>query len=1599
VTLIDPANDPGWQPFGATNQTVNNPAAGAGNGDLLSAWSDAAPTLPVHLNQEFAQAGLSPADPIGRWIIQSGVPALTSSKQIEPDLTEGSAAAKLLTMPGMLAQLKRLPIEKQSQIFSAMSVAQAGALTPAALTSLVQTGQVPHKQSFWGEIGDIAKTGIRDVMTGLSAPMEGALAGVRYTYNGMPRPLADVLTLGAPEVLERVGHVQIGGPGVHSLNDVTSQITLSQAMSGKSLGSGFFPGGPAHTAAVQAQQAAANINGHALTIGRAAADLVFEPGSRPYNMLSGAVDLGVALKGDPSAVALGELSDVVKGARLFADTPEGARIAAAHYLIDSANNSATVTALTNWARPGGQAVTAAPTATERLIGAEPTVAGAVQGAVRGGEPNLVRDIAAKLKVDPGSLQQLVGNQAFVKDDGTLLTHADIAGAVGRRYSGALEGWRAMVNKKDALTFLNTKMGVDLADKFAGMNFLDIWKASNGKIPADIVSDLDRANTPDEVRQILGANLGSVIRGVPDDAMPYAWGRSLANNRIVQQFDESRFGQAARRELSYLPRGYIDKNNLDTAVQQARRMMINARIPDAFQSDLLADMARSENNTQFEQAYTNIAGAVRDTLIQRGVEPNLARTLVDFSGGKGGLVGTLESQARWNDQVNNIPHISGVTVAAPPAPVAPTEPLPPGMAKVPQAPPDTHDVVPLAGPHLPAELLNRSLPVLDMRTINRNVGTWGKVWNHPVLGPWAKGATYLADSLTGAFKVFTLLKLALPVRFLADEQARMATAGLDSMFHHPMSYIAQVVGHDAKYDQLGNSWADILGDSTSAYRKAIGQSADWSTSIFNADVQLAKNYVTYQMDHPQFLKAWNDELSHLHIDPLGRETARAMMDPNYAPAGIEGLGGPDAAKEWFWSGAGQKYRNELADANLWGGTSNQLRNDRTFADQYIETVMDRIRIATGGGNQELLDAVAHGTPWGSQFNPALGKTVVAGRDRAWMKALGDYRADGIAPQQLRGLDINQVRAQATPFRNAVDKMFGALMDVPTQKLTRSPAFKQFYLKRFDEIRPYIDEGSIAATQADALAKDFALKETQKLLYYPGERASITDQLRNVAPFGEAWRNVLKTWARLGAENPAVFRRVEQGVVSAQESGFFYPDPQTGREVMTFVPAGIMKHLAGVPFPMTADVQGLNLIGSGLPGVGPAIQIPADALLPKGNVISDGLRGHLLPYGSPDYTGGFFETLFPGWLDKLRTSGWLLSHLPGNPNLPFLTPSANKRRVLGDLAKSVFTYHMSTGHYDLSQPGVLDQLQRQSQNEAQKLYLIRALGQFALPSAPRVTEVAKVPEQVAKTFPNGVDGTLVEQWLLGQDYRTMEKAYGSQDKATLAFVNKYGNNLIFATEPKSQVAPYAIPTTEEAALWRSANKGFATSFPNTYAYWAPSQGGFSYQTYLDQLKSGERVARSTADWARLAEARLGNAVFSQLRASAGASPNRAQRDILDALKTQMTGAYPGFNDQRLSIARATTDYTMQELHGAVNDPSVVNTPLSNAARQYMQLRDYALQVARAGTGNAGTTLSGKAQAGLRAQLYALGGQIATQTPQFQHMWETLFLPEVEPPEEAG
>lgn len=107
------------------------------------------------------------------------------------------------------------------------------------------------------------------------------------------------------------------------------ETTLGQHIQGKGMGSGFFPSGEAQKSQARQARSYGTINGKGITLGRLAASTIVQPGTKPYNLLSGLVD-GAMEVVDPASIGLDKAARAAKGSRALTNmVSEGAVVRAA----------------------------------------------------------------------------------------------------------------------------------------------------------------------------------------------------------------------------------------------------------------------------------------------------------------------------------------------------------------------------------------------------------------------------------------------------------------------------------------------------------------------------------------------------------------------------------------------------------------------------------------------------------------------------------------------------------------------------------------------------------------------------------------------------------------------------------------------------------------------------------------------------------------------------------------------------------------------------------------------------------------------------------------------------------------------------------------------------------------------------------------------------------------------------------------------------------------------------------------------------------------------------------------------------------------------
>lgn len=653
------------------------------------------------------------------------------------------------------------------------------------------------------------------------------------------------------------------------------------------------------------------------------------------------------------------------------------------------------------------------------------------------------------------------------------------------------------------------------------------------------------------------------------------------------------------------------------------------------------------------------------------------------------------------------------------------------------------------------------------------------------------------------------------------------------------------------------------------------------------------------------------------------------------------------------------------------------------------------VVTREGSSELLDAVRLGELKGVGVRrralPGEAEKV-AGVDEL-AAILDDYR--DYAPA------VTTVAAKADPstvsaWDQAVGSMFNMLMSVPTNKLSRSPVFREAYWKRLGEMIPFMDdatataaikaakENGIGRTQlvdyvkamfkgsdateealtrlakgggfkdlrsgvatlksledADEVAKAFALEETQRLLYDLSKSRNFFDMTRLIFPFGEAWFEIISTWSRLVVENPAILRRGQQAVEGARKSGFFYDDPATGEQVFNYPGLGMFFDQPESETPLEANpqftgrVEGLNLaLSSFLPGFGPLVQMPAASMGADFLAHPDmkPLREVLFPYGTPDMGA-------PSDAVQSLLPAWFRKAA-----VAIGEPKGDDLRLFNNTVIDVMRAMQVNG--EIRDDPNMTPTQRRAQftealetakSRARKIYAIRAFSQFAGPTGAGIRW----------DIENDEDGTVLAYQVYATEYRRLlDENDGDQSKAFDVFVERFGFDPAGLITAKSVgVVPRSV--TEPGLAYQTQNEELFEQYPLTAYYSRPDGPSeqFDYGAYISQLRTGVREERTPEEWEVARNQMLGQIAYDKARSGLGAmSSQPIGQAWLRTTRMQLMEEYPGYGYSGFGPQRADPDQVRAEFETWADDPVLSQTSAGRGLAEYLRLRDQALAQAR-------------------------------------------------------
>lgn len=312
----------------------------------LSQWQKKYPWMKADVVKALAQYGVDPNTPQGRAIAEVGAKVKMDSGLYFYDLGKAIAARNLkspgFNTPGQRSRdadsMKRAAQAALGIAGQGLGTAYVGAddsfqyLRDVDKNRYVKGSSSLAYEFTEGEDAPVTGQKISDVKGGSGGSMQLAATGAHLKEASVVSAVTPVIRTGmmvldAPlqELQGQFRNVVSGQP--QSLANWESQSDLGIALGNLSrgeqvdVGTGIFvdPKSAVVKERIRRALERGNIGGHTITPGRWVADLVFEPGSREFSLLSGLTDASVAIAADPSNIALGGAAKARAANKLFTE--------------------------------------------------------------------------------------------------------------------------------------------------------------------------------------------------------------------------------------------------------------------------------------------------------------------------------------------------------------------------------------------------------------------------------------------------------------------------------------------------------------------------------------------------------------------------------------------------------------------------------------------------------------------------------------------------------------------------------------------------------------------------------------------------------------------------------------------------------------------------------------------------------------------------------------------------------------------------------------------------------------------------------------------------------------------------------------------------------------------------------------------------------------------------------------------------------------------------------------------------------------------------------------------------------------------------------
>ena len=584
-----------------------------------------------------------------------------------------------------------------------------------------------------------------------------------------------------------------------------------------------------------------------------------------------------------------------------------------------------------------------------------------------------------------------------------------------------------------------------------------------------------------------------------------------------------------------------------------------------------------------------------------------------------------------------------------------------------------------------------------------------------------------------------MPLALPARIQLEQMIRVEAFGYHSLVRHPISWFKSVKG-SGEFGRVAASPESALGVMIRDYFDDTAKFGRRGRKTFNLNVKAEEKFA---------IRALAGRLKAYSSSPSFRVFINKKLSDTQV---LEKL----REDQYFWRNFGTHWDDVIAK-NVAGG------GELTSYEKIIKNIrleMNQV-IGKGPGAKQVLGAAKSGRiKVGDktfqirdtrEIDLKTGKTVVDDSEELADELLRMYRAGEWKPDvyQFPGSWADYMPPSRGnilgQLKKASDWAFHNFYARPDLALGRKPLARQIASREYDRLRKlgYSKDG------AEEAARIYGARQTADLLFTIGANSSADYWLRSFMPFFPAWKELAATWLVkiprdvggggvtgwvVGA--PAVARRIDAWVDFFVDTGIVHKE---GDQWRVNIPGGekIVELFTGMPN------QELSFSADSLTSLLPTPSMDADEPFWKGMLPTVGAPTGMVLHTMSEKFGGIFEeientfTLFggdqslgPASIDYIAesfgiTMPWMSGQTSEMHEIRKNGAFIDALRVKYEEAygsKPKLEDYKNEQQYLEASAAWLEDLYIEAENASQGWYLLRGISSMVLPFSIKYTDDA-------------------------------------------------------------------------------------------------------------------------------------------------------------------------------------------------------------------------------------------------------------------------------------